>query len=123
MPVAEPGSGPRLLGVFRRQAGKPTGWRGADGRTIGERTVNFGFSEEQQLLRAEVRRFLDQNASLERVREMTEAGGGMDPQLWMRIAELGWVGLAMPEQHGGVGLGLETLIVVLEETEPSGLVG
>ncbi len=78
--------------------------------------MNFGFSEEQELLRAEVRRFLDQNASLERVREITEAGGGTDPQLWKRMAELGWVGLTMPEQHGGAGLDLETLIVVLEET-------
>ncbi len=78
--------------------------------------MNFGFSEEQELLRAEVRRFLEQNASLERVREMTEEGGGCDAHLWNRMAELGWVGLGMPEQHGGVGLGLETLIVVLEET-------
>jgi len=78
--------------------------------------MNFGFSEEQELLRAEVRKFLEQNASLERVREITEAGGSTDPHLWSRMAELGWVGLTMPEEHGGVGLDLETLIVVLEET-------
>lgn len=78
--------------------------------------MNFGFSEEQELLRAELRRFLEQNASLERVREWTETGGGTDPHLWNRMAELGWVGLAMPEQHGGMGLGLDTLLVVLEET-------
>jgi len=78
--------------------------------------MNFGFSEEQELLRAELRRFLEQNASLEGVREWTEAGGGTDPHLWNRMAELGWVGLAMPEQHGGMGLGLDTLLVVLEET-------
>jgi len=78
--------------------------------------MNFGFSEEQELLRAEVRRFLDQNAPMERVRELSEAGRGHDPALWARMAELGWVGLTMPELHGGVGLDLETLIVVLEET-------
>jgi alkylation response protein AidB-like acyl-CoA dehydrogenase len=78
--------------------------------------MNFGFSEEQELLRAEVRKFLEQNAPLERVREITEAGGSTDPDLWGRMAELGWVGLTMPEEHGGVGLDLETLIVVLEET-------
>jgi alkylation response protein AidB-like acyl-CoA dehydrogenase len=78
--------------------------------------MNFGFSEEQELLRAEVRKFLDQNAPLERVRELTEAGESTDPALWGRMAELGWVGLTMPEAHGGVGLDLETLIVVLEET-------
>ena len=78
--------------------------------------MNFGFSEEQELLRAEVRKFLEQNAPLERVREITEAGDSTDPDLWNRMAELGWVGLTMPEEHGGVGLDLETLIVLLEET-------
>jgi alkylation response protein AidB-like acyl-CoA dehydrogenase len=78
--------------------------------------MNFGFTEEQELLRAEVRRFLDQNASLERVREIVETDQGTDPALWARMAELGWVGLNMPEEHGGVGLDLETLLVVLEET-------
>ena len=80
--------------------------------------MNFGFSEEQELLRAEVRKFLDQNASLERVREIVEKedGPSTDPVLWGRMAELGWVGLTMPEEHGGAGLDLETLLVVLEET-------
>jgi alkylation response protein AidB-like acyl-CoA dehydrogenase len=80
--------------------------------------MNFGFTEEQELLRAEVRKFLDQNASLERVREIVEADDnpGTDPALWARMAELGWVGLNMPEEQGGMGLDLETLIVVLEET-------
>jgi hypothetical protein len=78
--------------------------------------MNFGFTEEQELLRAEVRKFLDQNASLERVRELVESESGTDPALWARMAELGWVGLNMPEEHGGMGLDLETLLVVLEET-------
>lgn len=80
--------------------------------------MNFGFTEEQELLRAEVRKFLDQNAPMERVRELVEAEGGPghDPALWARMAELGWVGLCVPEVHGGVGLDLETLLVVLEET-------
>lgn len=80
--------------------------------------MNFGFTEEQELLRAEVRKFLEQNAPLERVREIVEEpdGPATDPALWNRMAELGWVGLNMPEAHGGVGLDLETLLVVLEET-------
>lgn len=78
--------------------------------------MNFGFTEEQELLRREVRKFLDQNASLERVRKIVETESGTDPALWSRMAELGWVGLSMPEKHGGAGLDLETLLVVLEET-------
>jgi alkylation response protein AidB-like acyl-CoA dehydrogenase len=80
--------------------------------------MNFGFSEEQEMLRAEVRKFLDENAPLERVREIVENedGARFDRRLWSSVAELGWVGLTVPEAHGGAGLDLETLIVVLEET-------
>ncbi|HPG26506.1 MAG TPA: acyl-CoA dehydrogenase family protein, partial [Myxococcota bacterium] len=78
--------------------------------------MNFGFSEEQEQLRDEVRKLLDQHSPLSRVREVVEGGQAFDRDLWKRMAELGWVGLAMPEVHGGAGLDLETLIVVLEET-------
>ncbi|MEE3330940.1 MAG: acyl-CoA dehydrogenase family protein [Myxococcota bacterium] len=78
--------------------------------------MDFGFSDEQELLRAEARKFLDQNASLEVVRKISETDEGVDRALWNRMAELGWVGLTMPEEHGGMGLDLVTLIVLLEET-------
>jgi alkylation response protein AidB-like acyl-CoA dehydrogenase len=78
--------------------------------------MNFGFTEEQELLRAEVRKFLDQNCPLEEVRKLSETPAGFSPDLWRRMAELGWVGLTLPEAHGGVGLGWEDLVVVLEET-------
>ena len=75
--------------------------------------MNFGFTEEQDLLRAELRKFLDQTAPLERAREGVETESGVDPALWSRMAGLGWVGLNMTEEHGGVGLDLETLIEIL----------
>jgi alkylation response protein AidB-like acyl-CoA dehydrogenase len=78
--------------------------------------MDFGFSEEQELLRSEVRKFLDQNASMEEVRRIVDTPLGYDKQLWARMAELGWVGLTVPEEHGGAGLDLVTLLVVLEET-------
>jgi alkylation response protein AidB-like acyl-CoA dehydrogenase len=77
--------------------------------------MNFGFTEEQELVRSEVRKFLDQNAPLEEVRKIAESDQGFDRRLWQRMAELGWVGLAVPEEHGGMGLGFVTLIPVLEE--------
>ena len=55
---------------------------------------------------------IDFGAVMERVREIVETESGTDPSLWNRMAELGWVGLCMPEEHGGVGLDLETLMVV-----------
>jgi len=78
--------------------------------------MDFGLSEEQELLRSEVRKFLDQNASMDEVRRIMDTPLGCDKSLWARMAELGWVGLTMPEEHGGVGLDLVTLLVVLEET-------
>jgi alkylation response protein AidB-like acyl-CoA dehydrogenase len=80
--------------------------------------MNFGFSEEQELLRSEVRKFLDENVSLEEVRKISEdtAGPGYSREVWKQIAELGWTGLIIPEEHGGAGLGWVDLLVVLEET-------
>ena len=78
--------------------------------------MNFGFTEEQELLRAEVRKFLDQNAPLEEVRKMVETPEGFDRALWERMGELGWIGLTAPEARGGVGLDFVTLVVLLQET-------
>jgi alkylation response protein AidB-like acyl-CoA dehydrogenase len=78
--------------------------------------MNFGFTEEQELLRAEVRKFLDENASLEEVRSQCESEEGFDRKLWEKMSELGFVGLTIPEEHGGAGLDLVTLLVLLEET-------
>jgi alkylation response protein AidB-like acyl-CoA dehydrogenase len=80
--------------------------------------MNFGFTEEQDLLRREVRKFLDESCPLEQVRKITEDanGPGYSRDLWQRIAELGWLGLTIPEAHGGAGLGWVDLVVVLEET-------
>jgi len=78
--------------------------------------MNFGFTEEQELLRAEVRKFLDQNAPLAEVRNIVTTPEGIDRRLWERMAELGWVGLTVPEAYGGVGLDFVTLVVLLEET-------
>jgi len=78
--------------------------------------MDFGFSDEQELLRAEVRKFLDQNAPLDVVRKIAAGEEGLERALWARMAELGWVGLTLPEAHGGTGLDLVTALVLLEET-------
>jgi alkylation response protein AidB-like acyl-CoA dehydrogenase len=78
--------------------------------------MNFGFSEEQELLRNEVRKFLDDNCPLEEVRKIAESSEGFSRELWKQIAELGWPGLTIPEEHGGAELGWVDLVVILEET-------
>jgi alkylation response protein AidB-like acyl-CoA dehydrogenase len=80
--------------------------------------MDFGFTEEQELLRSEVRKYLDEKCPLGQVRAISEAegGAGFSPELWKEIAELGWLGLCVPEAHGGAGLSQVDLVVLLEET-------
>jgi len=77
--------------------------------------MNFGFTEEQQILRSEVRKFLDANASMEEVRRIMESPDGYSSKLWEEMAHLGWLGLLVPEALGGAELGWVDLTVVLEE--------
>ncbi len=77
--------------------------------------MNFGFTEEQEIFRSEVRKYLDANASMEEVRQIMERPEGYSPKLWEEMAEMGWLGLLIPEAQGGVGLGWVDLTVLLEE--------
>ena len=77
--------------------------------------MNFGFSEEQNLLREQVLRFLSDNCPMARVRELAATDNPFDRALWQQMAELGWLGLITPESHGGLGLKWVDLTVVLEE--------
>src|SRR5690606_13883884 len=79
------------------------------------RAMDFGFSDQQEQLKAQVRRFLDTECPLERVRQIMAARDAYDAALWAKIAELGWTALTIPEQHGGLGLAWEDLLVVAEE--------
>ena len=77
--------------------------------------MNFGFSEEQELLRKTARDFLSNCASMTRVREAMEGDERTALEIWRRMSELGWPGLAFPEGVGGAGMGMVELCVVLEE--------
>lgn len=78
--------------------------------------MNFGFTEEQELLRSQVRKFLDDRCPLSEVRALMATPEGFSAELWQEMAALGWLGLTVPEAHGGVGLTWVDLTVVLEET-------
>jgi alkylation response protein AidB-like acyl-CoA dehydrogenase len=77
--------------------------------------MNFGFTEEQELLRATARDFLAEHAPMTHVRELMESSAGHSPAVWKRVAELGWTGLALPESYGGADLGLVEQCILLEE--------
>ncbi len=78
--------------------------------------MNFGLTEEQQILRNVARRFLDERVPMSKVRDVMESPEGFDPDIWSGMAELGWLGLVIDEAHGGAGLGWVDLAVLLEET-------
>jgi alkylation response protein AidB-like acyl-CoA dehydrogenase len=77
--------------------------------------MDFGFSEEQDMLRQAAHDFLAENCPTTFVRQMMEDDKGYSPALWQKMAELGWLGLAFPEEYGGQGLGFVDLTVILEE--------
>jgi alkylation response protein AidB-like acyl-CoA dehydrogenase len=77
--------------------------------------MDFGFSEEQELLRQSAADLLSKECPMTYVRQMMEDERGYAEALWKTMAELGWMGLIYPEECGGSGLTLVDLVVVLEE--------
>jgi alkylation response protein AidB-like acyl-CoA dehydrogenase len=75
--------------------------------------VNFSFSAEQDAFRAEARRFLSERVDL---RAQIALPGAHDPALWKEMASLGWFGVIIPAEYGGLGLGFVDVCVLLEET-------
>jgi alkylation response protein AidB-like acyl-CoA dehydrogenase len=77
--------------------------------------MDFGFSEEQDMLRQSVRDFLEAECPMTYVRQMMEDERGYSEDQWKKMVELGWTGLIIPEQYGGAGLNMVDMVVVLEE--------
>jgi len=77
--------------------------------------MDFGFSEEQEMLRSSVKDFLEQECPITYTRQMMEDDTGYSEEKWKKMAELGWQGLIFPEEYGGSGLDMVDMVVVLEE--------
>jgi alkylation response protein AidB-like acyl-CoA dehydrogenase len=77
--------------------------------------MNFGFNDEQELLRSTARKFFENECGSDTVRRLMETPEGISPDLWAKIAEQGWLGLVFPEAYDGMGLGLVDLVVLMEE--------
>ncbi|HVN85243.1 MAG TPA: acyl-CoA dehydrogenase family protein [Candidatus Binatia bacterium] len=77
--------------------------------------MDFGFSEEQEMLRQSARQFLESECAMTHVRKMMDDDRGYSEEQWTKMAGLGWQGLIIPEDFGGAGLNMVDLIVVLEE--------
>lgn len=77
--------------------------------------MNFEFSPPQVELRETARRFLTKHCPATAVHAMLESAAPYDAALWTGLAEMGFLGLALPEGYGGLGLGHLELCVLAEE--------
>ena len=77
--------------------------------------MNLTFSEEQEMLRKTARDFLTEKCPKSLVKQMEQDDRGCSPELWREMANLGWLGLVLPEKYGGGDMGFLDLAVLLEE--------
>ena len=83
--------------------------------------MNFDLSEEQQLLKNSVDRFVSDNYDLDTRQTLSKNDAGFSDTYWQTMAELGWLGVTVPEAHGGFG-GNQADTMVLMEAFGKGLV-
>ena len=76
--------------------------------------MNFDYNEEQQLLAASIRRFVERDYGFETRRRIVASGEGWSREVWAQLAKLGVLGLALSEEHGGFGGGATDLAAVME---------
>lgn len=77
--------------------------------------MNFDFSDEQYQLRDAAREFFAGESPPAVVREAWSSQTGRSPALWRKMAETGFVGLTVPEEHGGLGMDEVDVVLILEE--------
>lgn len=77
--------------------------------------MDFDFSEGQKILRKAAREFLSTECPIQLVRSVEEKGVGYAPELWQKMAELGWLGLAVGEEFGGLGGSFMDMSILVEE--------
>jgi alkylation response protein AidB-like acyl-CoA dehydrogenase len=77
--------------------------------------MNFSYSEDQQSIRELARQIFGDRSDLERSKAIEAKPEFFDRELWSDLAEASLLGVAVPEEHGGMGFGLEELCILFEE--------
>ena len=77
--------------------------------------IDFNPSSEQRMLRESVERFVREHHTLPEHRRLAASADGFNRAYWKTYAELGWLGLALPEEVGGLGCSLVEVAIVMEE--------
>jgi pimeloyl-CoA dehydrogenase small subunit len=77
--------------------------------------MDFTLSEEQQLLKDSVERFVRDEYEFEKRRKLAKSDEGFSRNNWRKMAELGWLGAGLPEEFGGIGGGAVERMIVMEQ--------
>src|ERR1700761_1851436 len=77
--------------------------------------MNFDFSDDQKLLKEQVRKFLTDKCPTQVVRRVLDGDEAYAEEVWKGLVELGGPGAAIPEEYGGLGLSPLELCVIAEE--------
>ena len=77
--------------------------------------MNFDFSEEQQMLRDSVSRYVQNEYDFAERSKIVASEQGMSPEAWKMFIDLGWLSIPFAEELGGYGGDIEDLVVVMEE--------
>jgi len=78
-------------------------------------TPSIGITEEQAQLIDIAQSFCRDKSPVDKVRALLGDDTGFDPEVWAEIAELGWLGIGVPEDFGGIGLGLGEVVPIVEQ--------
>ena len=77
-------------------------------------SLAISLSEEQGMLLDSAREFCRSRSDIARVRELLASETGFDAQVWQELVALGWMGVAVPEAHGGSGLDIGSAVPIVE---------
>jgi len=77
--------------------------------------MNFDLSEEQEIIVESLAKFVANESPVKRFRKLRETERGWEPELWLKMAENGWLGVAFPEEQGGFGGSFVDLALILEQ--------
>lgn len=77
--------------------------------------MDIKLSEEQEQLRDTARKFMEEECTGAFVREIERSELGYSPEMWRQMAEMGWLGISLPEDCGGLGLGTLDQVILARE--------
>jgi alkylation response protein AidB-like acyl-CoA dehydrogenase len=77
--------------------------------------MNFDLTDEQQMLQDSAQRYVQKSYGFEARRALADEGGGFRRETWSEFADMGWLGVAVPEEYGGLGFSMVEATLIAEQ--------